>query len=541
MYHMVFSSRFAQFGALSLLVFLLIQPVAPVFAEEIAEETASDIATERNENPAPQQRASAIEALQPEEEKVGAEELVDEAQDNDPEQARSVTDNEDQQDVPEGTKDEYTEMPPADSDAASREDQIIESDEYADETPQESTDSAGLEIGDDVIDPGAAEDDPLLSDEMSDTSASEEVDVAETRVSDTTEAQAPSGVQTVHNTGAYQFDTKECTSVGDGAYYCSDKAADTHFLEDGVFAAPDADGDLEIFVRLSGTETQITFNDRDDSAPYYDPLSQRIVWHSLINDRYQIVSYDLVSRTESIITDTPYNNMEPVAYGSATIWQAWVNDNWEIMFLDEGAERQLSHNTLHDVSPHMREDHVVWQTQYKEGWEISVYDMKTGQITNLPSQNGAKIENPRFVLVYDTTNEAGDVQTMGYDPNENRSFLLNSIPAELPDELPDPDQTGETRALIQNKASVKGNEIEDIEPTPTPTASSSDPHASSTDTLPTLDMRTSTGTLMAASTDTVINDIEDLVVISPIPVAKDLAADHVFDLVIPQSASTTAE
>ena len=196
---------------------------------------------------------------------------------------------------------------------------------------------------------------------------------------------------------------------------------------------------------------------------------------------------------------------------------------------------------MHDVSPHMRQEHIVWQTQYAEGWYISVYDIKTGHMASLPSEDGAKIENPRFVLVYDTTNEAGDIQTMGYDPDENRSFLLNNIPVELPEELPNPDQTGETRALIQNKASVKGIEIEEAEPSPTPTASSSDPHASSTDTLPTLDMRTSTGTLMSASTTIAMSDIKDLVLSSSTPISEESPIDYVSDLVIPPSASTTAE
>ena len=531
---MVFGSRFAQLGAWSLVAFLLIQPVAPVFASELGTEPAPIMSEEQSvDAPAVEQVASVIEAVKPESNDITIEESADE------EELAQIEEDVVLPDVVD-TISEVQEVP--------KETEEAETGESTQDTPGEE-----LSHDPDVVD--TIDDDPIIEDEEGDTedqndnqetgsSDPEDMDPSEviSDVSTTTEdVQDPSALQAVHNAGAYQFDTKECTSVGDGAYYCSEKSTDTHFLEDGVFAAPDADGDLEIFVRLAGKESQITKNERDDSAPYYDQLSSRIVWHSLINDRYQIVSYDIHSGTESVITDTAYNNMEPVAYGTATIWQAWINGNWEIMFLDGGKIQQLTNNAMHDVSPHMREDHVVWQTQYNEGWQITVYDIETRQVTSLPSVNGAKIENPRFVLVYDTTNEAGDIQTMGYDPDENRSFLLNSIPVELPDELPEPDQTGETRALIQNKASVKGNEIEDIEPTPTPTASSSDPHASSTDSLPTLDMRTSTGTLMSASTTIAMSDIEDLVISSSTPLVEEDPIDYVSDLVIPPSASTTAE
>ncbi len=521
---MVFGSKFAQIGALSLLAFLLIQPIAPVFASELIEEpqeqTVSEEIIVNDEQVSSEGLVS--EGIEEEEQVVDVtapeEEMIEPVTSPEPE---TIVDDEESVDVD-------PEVSPIDDSASTTEAAPeIENDEQGDTEEEGQTEEDPTTADPDQEDIQNNEDESLESDE----------EVIEETISASTTRETTTAV--VHNTSAYQFDTKECTSVGDGAYYCSEAKSDSVFVEDGVFSAPDADGDLEIFVRIDGESTQLTFNQRDDSAPYYDAVSDRIVWHSQINDRYQIVSYDLKTREEVILTNTTYNNMEPVAFDSATVWQAWINNNWEILVLQSGTLSQLTNNTLHDVSPHIREDHVVWQTQYAEGWQISVYDLKTGQITNLPSENGARIENPRFVLVYDTTNEAGDVQTMGYDPNESRSFLLNSIPVELPDELPDPDQTGETRALIQNKTSVKGIEIEEAEPTPTPSAI--DPHGSTTPELPTLDMRNSTGTLMSASTTIAMSDIEDLVISSSTLIAQEDPIDYVSDLVIPPSASTTEQ
>ena len=67
---------------------------------------------------------------------------------------------------------------------------------------------------------------------------------------------------------------------------------------------------------------------------------------------------------------------------------------------------------------------------------------------------------------------------MGYDFDTKSTFALGSLPAELPDKLPEPDQTGETRALIQAKQTSREGESEAISvpqgtSSPTPNATTS--------------------------------------------------------------------
>ena len=52
--------------------------------------------------------------------------------------------------------------------------------------------------------------------------------------------------------------------------------------------------------------------------------------------------------------------------------------------------------------------------------------------------------------------------TRGFDPKTGASLALGAEPVEVPDEIPDSDSTGETRALVQNKSSKE--EFEDTEP-----------------------------------------------------------------------------
>jgi hypothetical protein len=80
-----------------------------------------------------------------------------------------------------------------------------------------------------------------------------------------------------------------------------------------------------------------------------------------------------------------------------------------------------------------------------------------------------------MVFVYDSLHPNGDIVTKGYDVLAKKFIELDSLPRELPEEIPESDSTGETRALIQLKPSGK-SEIEEVLPVPdaaSATASSS--------------------------------------------------------------------
>ena len=290
-----------------------------------------------------------------------------------------------------------------------------------------------------------------LSENMSSTSTQSEDVEAEEDVQTINE-------ESVHisDENRYQFSRQDCIEVGDGAYYCSEITEAKTYIEDGVYAAPDKDGDEEIFVRVHGEEVQLTHNTVDDNSPYYDALSNRVVWHQSVNDRYQILSYSLSDNETSQLTSSSYNNMEPVADGDTTLWQAWIGNNWEIMMHDGQDTFQLTSNDMHDVAPHIRGGYIVWQTQFADGWKVAVYNDATKKIDYIDSEQGfGMAENPRFVLVFDQVDGNGDVKTLGYDFDTKSTIHLGSIPQELPEELPEPEQTGETRALVQSKPSGK--------------------------------------------------------------------------------------
>lgn len=312
-----------------------------------------------------------------------------------------------------------------------------------------------------------------------------------------------------YSDSGFTFSKSECTELASGSFYCLEPRENV--LEDALFAAPDKDGDLEIFLVRNGTQTQVTDNFVDDAAPFFDQNSETIVWHRLIDDRYQIISYDLASGEEVQLTHGSANNMEPMRQGRYTVWQRWVNNNWEIMLSDGSREVQVSHASAHDIAPYIHGSLVVWNRYGATGEKtIEMYDIKSETYVTVDDPEGLSVSNPRMVLVYDQLHPNGDIVTKGYDMIARRFIQLDTLPRELPDEIPASEPTSETRALIQAKPTLKSDEIvvdesaSGGEPPLPPTATSSDPL--------TLDM---TATTTLVTVDTTVAELSDFDLVVP--------------------------
>ncbi len=263
--------------------------------------------------------------------------------------------------------------------------------------------------------------------------------------------------ETFTDTG-YMFSKNECTELASGSFYCLEPKE--NLLADALFAAPDADGDLEIFLVRNGEQVQVTDNFVDDAAPFFDNNSNSLVWHRLVNDRYQIIAYDVSTGDETQLTSGTGNNMEPIRQGDYTVWQRWVDNNWEIILYDGVSEEQISHVAAHDIAPYIHGSLVVWNRYSLSGEKtIEMYDISSRTYVTVDDPDGMSVTNPRMVLVYDQMHPNGDIVTKGYDMIERRFIQLDTLPRDIPDEIPHSEPTSETRALIQSKPVVKGDEV----------------------------------------------------------------------------------
>lgn len=271
--------------------------------------------------------------------------------------------------------------------------------------------------------------------------------------------------ESVNDMNRYQFSADQCVSMGGGSYYCADDdSRGKTNRADRVYAAADGDGDKELFLVTDDGETQITDNRTDDDAPFYDEVSQTVIWHRLVDGRYQIFAYDLANEEEQQLTFERFNSMQPSRHGDVAVWQSWIGNDWEVM-LEEGDElAMLTDNATHDIAPYINGDYVIWQSFEDAVWKVKLYNMVTGLTDVIADADGGSVKNPRLVLVYDTKFENGDVETKGYDLMNGEVVPLTSSPGPLPEDLPDPDPVEEDRALIQTVTQLKPKTENDPEP-----------------------------------------------------------------------------
>ena len=272
----------------------------------------------------------------------------------------------------------------------------------------------------------------------------------------TTTTKVPVAVSTVNSDAVMQFNRNDCVTVEDGSFYCQSKKEEAEQGTDGMYALQDKDGDLEIFLQKNGELAQLTFNTVDDAAPVFDAKSNTIVWHRLVDERYQIISYNLDTGDEAQLTADNVNNMEPSRSGNNTVWQRWNDTNWDIVLYDGTETKFLTDSLQHDIAPNVKGDLVMWNRLAADNTQtIELFDIVTQEFTTITDEEGGALSNPRMVLVYETAFANGDVVTKGYDVETGEVTPLANDPAELPEELPEPDATGETRALVQPKNPVK--------------------------------------------------------------------------------------
>ena len=338
---------------------------------------------------------------------------------------------------------------------------------------QEEAQSDDSDIAEDGLSEETSNDETVTEEDLDEESSVEEVpdDMNEELASGTDEEQAEELTDTVVEVqyliteeNYYQFNKNACVSVGDGAFHCSTNTKSELDAQSVVYSEQGASGNMEIFLKTSrGKVKQITSNDFDDTAPHYDPESLRLVWQRLIDGRFQIILYDIMEERETQLTFSKTNNMEPKVSEAGIVWQAWDNNDWEVMYFDGAYTEQLTDNQAQDVAPVIQDGYVLWSVLGVDSQEARVYSLDTKETITISGHDGGSIANPRFVLVYDTEFENGDTITKSFDPATGLSEAVAARSAPEPIDIPENDPTGEIRALlIQGKNQKDESEFEGL-------------------------------------------------------------------------------
>lgn len=344
----------------------------------------------------------------------------------------------------------------------------------------------------------------------------------------------------VNDDNFYQFSKDSCVAVGEGAYHCSANDGTVIDSQSVVYSDIGESGYSEIFIRTAnGDIQQLTDNKFDDTSPHYDPESKRVTWQRMIDGRYQIILYDIEEAEETQLTYSRTNSMEPSVSNAGVVWQAWDNNDWEIMFYDGTYTDQLTDNDTQDVAPVLEDEYIIWTIIGPDSQLAQVYSLKTKEIVTISNYEGGSIINPRFVLVYDTQFDNGDVVTQGFDPETGFSAPIAAKPAEAPLEIPETDSTGETRALIQNKSSSKQTVVVQLGDAGDGTGSSSPDVNSEGEIILDLNKVSTTSDQIISSNELEV-DLESLETITP-TTTEDFIELTEYDLILPPTSipSTT--
>lgn len=481
-YRYVFTSKMAILAASLLCISLLLQPVASTYAQEIEEDSeqalsgsAANIDTETEEvfdtevaEDSQEPQAENLEAMEAEtdEEVVDEEELtvvVDESTETeeviggaDAEADVSIATT--ATEIDDGITDAGTESATSTTTSTATSTDSTDDASDADDTTTTGGSGTSGESDDEDDESTAAATSTATSteniqndeDEMESEDEGSVEDDTETSTSTATSTGETIFVSNVQTDNTLAFGKNECTEVADGSYYCQ-KLSLENLPEDALFAAPDSTGDMEIFVVQEGIERKVTDNTVDDASPYYDARSETLVWHRLIQDRYQIISYDIDSGEETTLTDTKVNNMEPTRSGRYTVWQRWVKNNWEIILFDGENEQQLTDSAQHDIAPHIHGDLIIWNVRSSDGTEsLMTYNIVSENYNEIDDPDGVSVANPRMLVMYEAQYQNEDTVMKGFDIVTGEIVPIESLPRELPEEIPSPETTGEVRALPTN-------------------------------------------------------------------------------------------
>jgi hypothetical protein len=380
-------------------------------------------------------------------------------------------------------------------------------------------------VDEDVQNPDEGEFETEDAEDVAD--ADDEVEVLEEQIGEVVTVNAVNDSR-----NEFSFSDNECTSAGDGTFYCVKTEAEAQVSQtDRIFSAPDKEGDREIYIEKDAVLVTLTDNQYDDEDPYYDSVSDTAVWHRLINGRYQIISYDFDAEEEIQLTSDHYNNMHPNKFGDVLVWQGWVGNDWEIFLSRDGEVTMLTDNNIHDISPSVNGTHIVWQSFESNAWQMKVYDIRTGVIDSVGDTEGGSIENPRFVLVYDTTSQSGDVETRGYDLKSGEVMELGATPVDLPEELPDPDQTGEDRAIVTTVTQLKPKTEGEADDVPNDEGINPDPVEDATIVVDSYEEEVSSSD-QASTTVGTPDQVIDEIVIPSFEVDPVASVDHITDVIV---------
>ncbi len=108
---------------------------------------------------------------------------------------------------------------------------------------------------------------------------------------------------------------------------------------------------------------------------------------------------------------------------------------------------------------------IIWNVRSSDGTQsLMTYEITTQTYNEIKDTEGVSVANPRMLVMYEAQYQNGDSVMKGFDLVTGEIIPIEHLPRDLPPQLPEPDATGEVRALPANPSTEE--EVDEQEPEP---------------------------------------------------------------------------
>jgi TolB protein len=114
-------------------------------------------------------------------------------------------------------------------------------------------------------------------------------------------------------------------------------------------------------LRAEPAITRVTSNSYQDSFPQIG--GSYVVWQAYIDNDWEIFLYDITTGMTTQLTDNDYDELSPRTDSHYVVWQGFQDGEWEIFLWDGTDIKMLSDRSAEDVGPQIANGFVVWTSE----------------------------------------------------------------------------------------------------------------------------------------------------------------------------------
>jgi len=154
-----------------------------------------------------------------------------------------------------------------------------------------------------------------------------------------------------------------------------------------------------------------------------------VVWQALVGNYWQIYLHDLEQSTTTILNEFASHQISPDVYGNYVVWADNVGGDWDIYLrdLNDGTQSLIISETQNQYSPRIYGDYIVYIDDASGTKDVYLYKISTEEITLIDGSDG----DQNSISIYENyvvwqSNSAGNWDIYSYDISTDGIIIVTS-------------------------------------------------------------------------------------------------------------------